>query len=338
MSYQKQILTVKEVQKGYSTASKLSGIATFEYDDGFLSANVDFFALKDLTDGEYQFKICIDDTVYLGDIGQSGSGFTTKIEISQPIKKLSVDFLLLHVDTSLKNPPIIVAFADGTKRHNLSFFKDGIEKDFLTQKESKTLLATKITDPVTGVNQYDDEQIATVNYYDTAVNIDDSDRVTNSFMENSSGEQFIDGKDAFVKESDREIQKEEICGFSVFQNEANACFGQERPYYQEIKPDLDNIFSTCKQNHTLSNSLLNSTFYDYVDQSGNSVAIGVIKEQDIVKYVCYGIKVDFYSNQQNNLNGYATFIPISIYEMSGDGYWVIFQDAVTGKCVKPSCI
>jgi hypothetical protein len=339
MTYQKQILTVKEVEKGYSTGSKMSGIATFCYEDGFLLSNVDFFALKDLTDGEYHFKIRLFDNVFTGVIGQSGSGFTAKFFVGEISSAMCVDFLLLHVDTRWQNPPKIVAFADGTKRHGLAFYQDGIIKDYLSlAKQPITLPENEITDPVTGDNHYDDEQIATENYYDTALKVADGCKKTDSFMENINGKQLIDGEDACLKTSDREIQKEEVGGFDLFQDEKDVCFSQERPYYQEIKPDLDNIFSSSSQNYTLSNSLINSTFYDYVDEFGNSVAIGIIKEQDDVKYICYGIKGDFSNNEQDLFNGYATFIPISIYELKGDGYWVIFQDAITGKCVKPNNI
>ena len=35
------------------------------------------------------------------------------------------------------------------------------------------------------------------------------------------------------------------------------------------------------------------------------------------------------------LDGYCSFIPLSVFDMKGDGFWMMFQDAVTGECIKP---
>ena len=70
-------------------------------------------------------------------------------------------------------------------------------------------------------------------------------------------------------------------------------------------------------------------------QSGYYV-VGVINENKTPKYICYGVPAVYSKTPPKELDGFCTFIPLSIFSLDGDGFWMMFQDAVTGECIKKS--
>ena len=66
--------------------------------------------------------------------------------------------------------------------------------------------------------------------------------------------------------------------------------------------------------------------------------MGVIKEDNLPKYICYGVPGAYSETPPKELDGYCTFIPLSVFDIMGDGFWMMFQDAITGECIlKPTC-
>lgn len=61
--------------------------------------------------------------------------------------------------------------------------------------------------------------------------------------------------------------------------------------------------------------------------------MGLTEEKGRPKYICYGVPAKYSPYPPKELAGYCTFIPLSIFEMKGDGFWMLFQDAKTGECV-----
>ena len=61
--------------------------------------------------------------------------------------------------------------------------------------------------------------------------------------------------------------------------------------------------------------------------------VGVIKKQTKAKYICYGVPSEYSKNPPRELDGYCTFIPLSVFNIHGKGYFMMFQDAVSGECV-----
>ena len=70
-----------------------------------------------------------------------------------------------------------------------------------------------------------------------------------------------------------------------------------------------------------------------VTQNGKSFVVGVIDEKNYPKYICYGLP-GAYGQKPKEIKGYASFIPKSPFALKGDGYWVMYQDAVSGKSIE----
>ena len=52
------------------------------------------------------------------------------------------------------------------------------------------------------------------------------------------------------------------------------------------------------------------------------------------KYICYGVPAPFSKEPPKELKGFCTFIPASVYDLFGNGFWMMFQCAETGECIK----
>ena len=64
--------------------------------------------------------------------------------------------------------------------------------------------------------------------------------------------------------------------------------------------------------------------------------VGVICDEKKPKYICYGVPAESRGEPPDALKGYCSFLPLSVFDLSGKGYWMMFQDAETGECVKIS--
>ena len=75
---------------------------------------------------------------------------------------------------------------------------------------------------------------------------------------------------------------------------------------------------------------------DQIPQANSNAKriVGLVKEGGKEKYICYGVPAVYSKEPPKELKGFCSFIPLSVFDMKGDGYWMMFQDAVTGECIK----
>ena len=64
--------------------------------------------------------------------------------------------------------------------------------------------------------------------------------------------------------------------------------------------------------------------------------VGVIREGKKPKYICYGVPAEKRGEPPDALKGYCSFLPASLFDLDGKGYWMMYQDAETGKNVRLS--
>ena len=179
-------------------------------------------------------------------------------------------------------------------------------------------------------NVYNDEAVATENYFEFAKfsdkNGEDDDRELQPENELA---------DCRCQES---APKERACAYRA-QNETdnNQRKGSENQkcYYQTVKSSLDEIFIKYQEEPTLQKHFPDSRWVRINFDAQKYYVVGLICEEGVEKYICYGVPSKYSEYPPTALKGYATFIPVSLFDMTGDGFWIMFQDAVTGKCIAP---
>ncbi len=154
------------------------------------------------------------------------------------------------------------------------------------------------------LSSYNDEAVATENYYDL-----DKD---------------IEEKISKIQQSEQPVKPCE--------NKEN--FSEIRPYYKEVQQELSDLFLKFPHEECLERAFPKSKWAK-INYSGEKYYVaGIVEENGYPKYICYGVPAKYSSVAPKELKGYCSFIPLSVFELKGDGYFMMFQDAITGECIK----
>ena len=95
---------------------------------------------------------------------------------------------------------------------------------------------------------------------------------------------------------------------------------------------LSGVSSSLAVGDVLKMTDFSTVFYSVAENK--FYVVGLVKENGVEKYICYGVPAKYSPEPPKELKGYASFIPLSVFDLQGDGYWMMFQDAQDGKCVK----
>lgn len=162
--------------------------------------------------------------------------------------------------------------------------------------------------------EYDDESIATQNYYEEYYGTNDLSYENVNFTK---------------KRKDNEASGEEKEEF-VF-NEKNSCDVENQNRFTQIKSSLKNILNSHPKCEELNALISGGNFVKICYDKNKFYYVGSIEHNEELEYVCYGIFSN-YSTPPKNANSFK-FIPSSIFDMQGEGYYLLFQDAKSGKIV-----
>lgn len=199
----------------------------------------------------------------------------------------------------------------------------------------KVLEITKDAQPTILAKVYDDEAVATENYFEADTDIQNKLKAIKEWdFENCSYE------DELFTSFSSQKEKEEQIGDNCIEDEKDFCqsqsYSQQNPYYLSVKEELQEVFSKFPPENCLKSMFPDSQWARINYAENKYYLVGLIKELNTEKYICYGVPATFSNQPPKELDGYCTFIPLSIYDMQGEGFWMMFQDAITGKCITPT--
>ena len=179
----------------------------------------------------------------------------------------------------------------------------------------------------------DDEVVATENYF---LNEPTHDGYT-IIKEEIYNECDLSKKDANLKKScEREKTAEKNKDEGLFDGTHFDRIGalDETFYFDQVRDEINNLFATFPEEKCLIKALPGSKFVRVKYSASKFYVVGVVYENQKPKYICYGVPGKYSPEPPNELKGYASFLPLSIFDLKGDGYWMLYQDAVTGDCVR----
>lgn len=108
---------------------------------------------------------------------------------------------------------------------------------------------------------------------------------------------------------------------------------QKERFFDLIKPQIDELFSTFPHNKQLEQKIENSSWVD-ISNGGESYVLGQIFDDGEVHFICYGIPAENINVEPpKHLNKFCQWLPLSIYKPEGNGFWLMYQDAKTGENV-----
>ena len=108
----------------------------------------------------------------------------------------------------------------------------------------------------------------------------------------------------------------------------------EHKFYNMIAEQLDDLFEKYPREENLENLVENSKWVKikYEDQDKYYV-VGIIYINNDIKYICYGVPGNYYSEPPRELKDYSQWLPTDTLSPYSEGFWVMYQDADTGENV-----
>ncbi len=331
------ISVVKQIKDGFSANGKtLSGIIRIECEDGIATLFASFINFRALSFGEYKLIILNHQKeLKTIDLKVRPTSLTKTFEDVYFTEKGYIAGVFV-VENEV---PLMVAYSK-TENFNFSAIdlkKIVYEKYALLHKSkakeiAKNFVVKEETPNAPNVSPtvYNDEVVATENYYAKDYNT----------QKNGEGyENLPNENDEFTVHGKAKKEEDETCD-TTCGNETNSSkketFNERNPYYQKAKRELDDIFLRFPKEENLPKIFPCSRWAKIYYEKDKFYVVGVITEDDKEKYLCYGVQGEYCERAPKQLQGYCSFIPLSIFDLRGKGYWMMFQDATTGACVKKS--
>ena len=123
-----------------------------------------------------------------------------------------------------------------------------------------------------------------------------------------------------------ENERDEVSAFSL-----DAVRFDGTNFYLSVKPQLDEIFVCFPECDDLEDVVPNSKWAKIQVEDGFYV-VGLILDGEVVRYISYGVPATKNSCPPSEIRDVAVWLDDGKKE--GKGYWVIYQDAMTGQCLK----
>lgn len=328
MAFQKNVLILKQVTEGYALSDKkVSGIIRLEKEDGNCELSLSLINFSFISGGEYRLFLLDGKNLSDFNLGSRPSSFTSETENFFP-EDFSVGVFFIKDDL-----PVLVAYAktENCKAERADLIKS-VAENILARKKAEKKAEESIKKDKTEEVLYNDEVVATEDYFSEDV-IDEKLKVISLMDEN-----YVRTENAMPSfGGENETEKKEPL-FDCFKNETDKDsrrkYSEEFPYYDTVKDELENLFLKFPEESSLCQCVANSRWAKIYYSDEKYYVVGVIKEKGKEKYICYGVP-DFYSsNPPKELDGFCSFVPISVFDLKGRGFWMMFQDAVTGECIK----
>ena len=344
MNYVKKMCILRQIKQGFSADGKpLTGLIKAEQYGKNLAAEVSIINFAPLSSGEY-FCLLSDGkgkTEMLALRGKSLFNLLTDMDITEGF---------CAVICLVKNEVIPVAYGvAGNKVYDWRAILNATLPPVFPQNSgisspsssadlpSKSVPIPTEETPVPTVQKieqeqsaptakaYNDERVAEENYYEETEN------------ERQQLEQTLEN--AYTTRTSKEPSAQE--GANVKENVdaprvLHPFAVNSDGYYLSVKGEIDELFRNYPRDYTLSAAFHAS---EWVRIRGEEAApqylVGVLYEDGKATYICYALRAQDKSNPPEEIKGVCTFVPSSVFN-DEQGFFVIFQSASSGECVKPS--
>ncbi|MBR2468113.1 MAG: hypothetical protein IKB42_03650 [Clostridia bacterium] len=106
-------------------------------------------------------------------------------------------------------------------------------------------------------------------------------------------------------------------------------------FYDNIAEQIEDLFSSYPAETNLEDLIPNSKWVkiDY-ENNGNVYVLGLIYEDISLKYICYGVPGEYSNTPPNGLDNYSQWLPTDTNNPYNNGYWVMYQNAITGESIQ----
>ncbi len=307
MQYQKKVILLKQVSQLVPDKKPLSAIARTETEAGVSTFFLSVLNARAKTSGSY-YAFLLDSAgkLFSFDVGPRPTSFTKNFDVCPDLSFGAEVGLFFVAD----NIPELIAFGKSQEFNG----------DSVTLKKRVAESFLKINKAEAKKPVYDDEAVATVNYYQT-------EKEDNLNVSIGNGSSCFNCEEKTIEN----LSCNNGLPYATDLNESSLNFTKPT-YYESAREELEEIFLKFEHVEELEKMFPESKFCKINYSEDRYYVVGVIVEEGSEKYICYGVPGKYGEHAPKELEPYCTFIPLSIFNLSGEGFWMMFQDAVTGAC------
>lgn len=110
--------------------------------------------------------------------------------------------------------------------------------------------------------------------------------------------------------------------------------GSNHKFYSMIAEQLDELFDKYPREKNLENLVENSKWVKIkYEDNDKYYVVGIIYINNDIKYICYGVPGNYYTEPPRELKDYSQWLPTDTLSPYTEGFWVMYQDADTGENV-----
>lgn len=214
---------------------------------------------------------------------------------------------------------------------------------------------------------YDDEAVATENYYEndaaddiygaetatyTAARADkpgddkkyindttDNYKTTNNYGATDKGKNdYLHSETSCDRQEEQNAKRPQKSEQCACQNETafGTCpfDGRYPAFYSEKRAEIEELFCKYPPIGSLSDYIPESKWVKIEYKKDGFYIIGVISRAGVPTYIVYGVP-GVRERRPRGFERYSVFLPESLFATNGRGYWCSFQDTETGKTENP---
>lgn len=214
---------------------------------------------------------------------------------------------------------------EGTIERNFSLYSPPYERveeerEETEAQEPPTNEPSENTQAESERGEYDDESVASENYY----------RRENRepyVYEKSDADEESGGENAFGSEAQGAYLREDVDAQSVGGSD------ERESFYRTVKRELDELFQKYEKDETLLWAYPASEWVRVEEGGRLKYLVGVIYEELQVKYIAYALPAKKDETPPDEIREVCSFIPRDEFALE-DGFFILFQSPKTGECVK----
>lgn len=135
-------------------------------------------------------------------------------------------------------------------------------------------------------------------------------------------------------ETDEEIETIIDDAFSnddfIHDIEEDKKINNENDFLSSIESQINELLNNYNEETALENIIPNSKFVK-VNNSNNYYIFGVIYEENKIRYIVYGLPGEFSVKPEDEYSNLYQWLPLNAENPEGYGYYLMYQDALTGE-------
>ena len=217
-------------------------------------------------------------------------------------------------------PEIILSGSNNTTNENMI-----IEENFVAKKPEDTsnLYTQDSLSEIDNLVQKNLEEDLNCTYFDSCSKCKYREAFYN--VENSNNSENM------VKVSYENIVSDEQIANKKEETDLNK---ENDNFYEQIKCQIDSLFSKYSEYSALNNIVSNSKWIKInYDNGQDFYVLGLIFGDDKVEYISYGVPSQDGNNPPEDIKEFAQWLPVQNLENNYLGFWLVYQNANDGKTI-----